>query len=79
MKSCSGIEGLKDLKDVALGNCPRPESISSMSGLHHLRNIDIESCRKITDYELLIELPKIEIIQLINCGQNATISLATKS
>jgi len=68
IRNCSGIEGLSDLKEVAIGYCRRLTSIAAMTGLHELRMINIESSRKIADYELLTDLPKIDVIQLTSCG-----------
>jgi len=69
MKSLEGIEGLKNLEDLEIGNCRRLLSISHLNGLEKLRRIRIESCRKIQDIESLRSLPSLSTLEFVNCGE----------
>jgi len=68
MKSLEGIEQLKKLEVLELGNCRGLRLISSLNGLPELKSVRIESCRKIVDYSQLEDLPTLSTLQLVNCG-----------
>lgn len=64
-----GVEKMRGLERLLLGNCRKLHSIKSINGLEQLKALEIESCRKILDYDELTDLPSLEHLRLTNCGE----------
>jgi len=68
IETLHGLEDLANLEKVQLGNCRKLVSISALSGSSNLSSLEIELCRHIKDYKNLIDLPKLSLLRLTDCG-----------
>lgn len=64
IKTLDGVEGLKSLELILLGNCKSLKSIKLLNSLKKLRKIDVDTCPGITDYDSLIDVPSLEKINI---------------
>ena len=76
LKRLIGIENLKELEVLEVGNCRSLVSIAHLNGLGNLRSLKFESCPKISDFGDLIDLPLLESFKLIRCGEIPDIDFA---
>ncbi len=67
LKKLSGIDQLKKLKYVLIGNSRYLDSISLLNQLPRLRKLEIEASSKIDDYESLVDLKELEELIITNC------------
>jgi hypothetical protein len=69
IESLNGLQHLKKLESLSIGNCKKLISISNISLLPKLKNLELEQCPNIKDFKLLLGLKGLENLSLIDCGE----------
>jgi len=69
VKSSVGLEGCKSLESLLLGNCRKLASVRQIGGHAALRTLQISGSKKISDFDVLDNLPNLEELIMIDCGE----------
>jgi len=69
IENLNGIEDLKSLENVILGNCRKLRSIKGIEALQNLKKIEFDACTKIVNFDALEGLKKLERLEIVNCKE----------
>lgn len=79
ISTLSGVQNFSSLKELEIWRAPKLQTISSLISLDKsLETISIESCKKITDYEILGNLRLLKRIRISNSGEIKSLSFIKK-
>lgn len=78
IKSLSGIEELKDIEEVNIGNCKQLISIQGIDSLIKLSFVEFNKCKNIVSFESLRGLPRLITLNIIDCGEIDSIVFVTE-
>jgi hypothetical protein len=78
IKSLEGIQDLKMLETLLLGNCKRLETLNAIGPLIHLISLNIELCPKIEDYNPIGILFNLKSLRITDCKSVNTIKYINK-
>ncbi|QKH34526.1 leucine-rich repeat domain-containing protein [Achromobacter pestifer] len=68
LKTLSGIEQLAGLRSLRLKNQTALEAIGPVATLEGLERLDIQYCKRIADIGVLNQLPRLQELTLVGCG-----------
>lgn len=73
IQTLKGIENLKNVEQIMLGNCKKLKSIVDLNGLLKLKSLEFNICSSIYDFSDMRELPSLEFLQLVDCKDIASL------
>ena len=69
IENLSGAEKLMNLQSLNLGNCKKLQSIKAINHLLNLKELYLDACPNINDYDEVTDLPNLETLSLTDCGK----------
>jgi hypothetical protein len=78
IQTLNGLNNLKELELVSIGNCKKLASISSIDSLLHLKYLEFNICPKIKIFSSLNNLPNLETLILSDCNKIDSIEFIKK-
>ncbi|WMJ69053.1 hypothetical protein [Stenotrophomonas sp. 24(2023)] len=69
LKSLNGLEKIFNLEAVWLKNLSSLEDICALSRLGHLKRLDIQYCKKISNIEAINDLAALRELKIVGCGR----------
>jgi len=77
LNNLAGIEFLGNLEFLHLGNCRRLISIKNINGLKGLKEITLDGCPKVQDYDQLFDLPSIGELTILGDKEISSLKFIT--
>jgi hypothetical protein len=72
--SLDDLNRSQEIRYISLNNCKQLEYIKGINGLNNLKVLEFDTCPKIKDYDLLLQLPLLEQLSLNNCKKIKSIN-----
>lgn len=69
IESLQGVDKLENLQNLNIGNCKKLQSIKTINHLQKLKELHLDACPNINDYDEVTDLPTLETLTLIDCGK----------
>ena len=69
IESLQGVDKLGNLQNLNIGNCKKLQSIKTINHLQKLKELHLDACPNINDYDEVTDLPDLETLSLIDCGK----------
>lgn len=67
--SLCGFDKLTNLQELSIGNCKKLQSIRAINHLPALKELYLDACPNINDYDEVTDLPNLAILSLVDCGK----------